>query len=398
MSLFATYTSQEFNNLPFLGASNKALEASSGREALFSDLKVLFARYGVIDRFGITLVHRHFDLNQNEVLVESNGTTMPWTTTGLRDEDGTIRPHSWAVLRGRLMPFEFYFEPNFASPELSSLDYFSGVDPGFFDEFKSLLQLQNLDTNLGICLLSRCPEPQIELTRERANITFNVSQDEFRSAQDGFIDVVWGCTDAIPGIVAFKKCKKTNSTSSKEQHLIFNQQMDPEAIVNSPERGFLAHLAPCIPRYPYGGKDQYVQYFEKMQYQWFCDPGNVSSFAERDFLNEIQQDGDGPFSRWTSYDATLGLLLVRLVKSLTHEIVANVFDMILVEAVQPMGMTREIAPGRSQYWPSAVLEIAYSETQSKLQSDVRFWLRSSGGDVGVVFTLNIDSGQSRITI
>lgn len=45
--------------------------------------------------------------------------------------------------------------------------------------------------------------------------------------------------------------------------------------------------------------------------------------------------------------------------------------------------------GRSDDRPSVVLEISFSETQSKLMSDVRFWLHESDGDVKIVLTLNI---------
>ncbi|KAL4786393.1 hypothetical protein BJX76DRAFT_346239 [Aspergillus varians] len=209
--------------------------------------------------------------------------------------------------------------------------------------------------------------------------------------------------------------------------------IDPEAIVNSPERGFLGHLAPSVLQYPYQGKDQYVQYFERMCNQLLDNPRNTPScflvtsipepVAERDFLSEIE--GNSPFSRWISYDATLDLLLVRMCKSPAHEFAAGVFDTILFEAIEPTGMTRHhldpfngttcysaegrkeadrawlpvrVPRGRSRYWPSAVLEVAYSETQSKLLSDARFWLRGSGGDVGVVFALNINRVQPRITI
>ncbi|KAL2819550.1 hypothetical protein BDW59DRAFT_151341 [Aspergillus cavernicola] len=224
MALFDEYAAEKFNNLPFLGESSKAFQAIGDKEALFSDLKALFVRYGVTDLFGLTLVHRHFDVNENELLVESNGTTMPWTvldSASFYDDDGTITPQSWAFLRGRLMPFEFFFEPSFSSPKDPSLDPFSGIDSAFFREFESLLQQRHLDRTLGLSLLPRCPEPQIEITRERANLTFNISEDKFRNAPGEFTDVVWKCTEAIPGVVEFKptkKCKKVTTTSSKVAH------------------------------------------------------------------------------------------------------------------------------------------------------------------------------------
>ena len=44
------------------------------------------------------------------------------------------------------------------------------------------------------------------------------------------------------------------------------------------------------------------------------------------------------------------------------------------------------------------MEITYSETESKLGSGVRFWMRASGGDVKVVLTLRINRQQPKIRI
>ncbi|KAL4755141.1 hypothetical protein BDW72DRAFT_164194 [Aspergillus terricola var. indicus] len=52
---------------------------------------------------------------------------------------------------------------------------------------------------------------------------------------------------------------------------------------------------------------------------------------------------------------------------------------------------------RSRDWPSAVLEVAFSETQSKLQSDDRYWQRASAGEVRIVFALCIGPARQRET-
>ncbi|KAL3438874.1 hypothetical protein BDV09DRAFT_158818 [Aspergillus tetrazonus] len=224
MVLFDKYSAEKFNRLPFLSESSEALQSVGDKGALFSDLNALFVRYGVTDLLGLTLVHRHFDVNEDELLVECNGTTTPWTvpdSVSLCVDDGTIKPQSWAFLHGRLMPFEFFFEPSFSSTGVPSPDPLSGVDSAFFHEFESLLQQRHLDRTLGLCLLSRCPEPQIEITRERANITFNVNEGNYRSVKGEFTDVVWACAEAGPGDGEFKgtkKCKKVATTSSKAAH------------------------------------------------------------------------------------------------------------------------------------------------------------------------------------
>ena len=55
-------------------------------------------------------------------------------------------------------------------------------------------------------------------------------------------------------------------------------------------------------------------------------------------------------------------------------------------------------PGHDRKWPTVVLEVAVSESQSKLQSDVRFWLREGQEKVKLVFTLAVDRNSPKITI
>ena len=54
--------------------------------------------------------------------------------------------------------------------------------------------------------------------------------------------------------------------------------------------------------------------------------------------------------------------------------------------------------GRDRNWPTVVLEVAVSESQSKIQSDVRFWSWKSQDKVSLVFTLTVDRQNPRIVI
>lgn len=113
-----------------------------------------------------------------------------------------------------------------------------------------------------------------------------------------------------------------------------------------------------------------------------------------------------------------------MTKSPAHETASMTFYNIFMEAVEPTGLKRSLKEigsathfaslgakepdqawrpqrlpsNRSRDWPSVVMEIAYSETESKLGSDVRFWMRASGGDVRVVLTLRINRQQPKIRI
>lgn len=56
--------------------------------ALFGSI---FVKHGVTSKFGLAMVHRHFDITENEVLVEtlndqkSVSVTSPWIIKGIRN-------------------------------------------------------------------------------------------------------------------------------------------------------------------------------------------------------------------------------------------------------------------------------------------------------------------------
>lgn len=126
---------------------------------------------------------------------------------------------------------------------------------------------------------------------------------------------------------------------------------------------------------------------------------------------------------WSSFSAAENLLLVRMM-TYEHSAALGVFGNALIQALGSMGLglalqtysgatikgeekskqddsgwsPKRPPPGRDRKWPTTVLEVAVSESQSKLQSDVRFWLRESQGKVKLVFTLAVDCESPNITI
>lgn len=182
---------------------------------------------------------------------------------------------------------------------------------------------------------------------------------------------------------------------------------DPESTVNEPGRGFLGHLASFIQRYPYRGRQQFLVDFEAERHrhrtdtsghvsEWFLLTGVDNHIFQREFIDPVDQNT--PWTSWNSYDAHLQWLLVRMTKSPAHETASMTFHSIFMEAVEPIGLKRSLKgigstthfaslgakepdqawrPQRlpsnhSRDWPSVVMEIAYSEIESKLGSDVRF--------------------------
>jgi len=61
-------TSETWNDLPDIDAVEKRAD---GDQAVFADLREVLMRHNAIDRFGVFLLHKHFHMAEDEVLVES---------------------------------------------------------------------------------------------------------------------------------------------------------------------------------------------------------------------------------------------------------------------------------------------------------------------------------------
>lgn len=110
-----------------------------------------------------------------------------------------------------------------------------------------------------------------------------------------------------------------------------------------------------------------------------------------------------------------GRILIVRMRTLSHERPKFQFDRLLITKLNNMGLgdkidgrvgaavqgtTRTKAPdcsyaprplpaGRSDKWPSIVVEIGYSESPRKLESDAKWWLEESGGDVQLALAIHI---------
>ncbi|KAL4807861.1 hypothetical protein BDV18DRAFT_159071 [Aspergillus unguis] len=196
-----------------------------------------------------------------------------------------------------------------------------------------------------------------------------------------------------------------------------NPGIQATELINDPGPGFLGHLTPstAIRHYEYRGTKQYLQDFQTEVTRYHSD--TTSTASEWFLLTNIDistlkkhfsepTDDCSPFTRWSSYDAALNLLLVRQWNAAFHEVASRTFGLILDEAtkIRPrhdlvrIGSTTNYAGMGNKSPDGVVLEVADEETRMKLLSDVRYWMRASGGDVKVVFTLCVGRQRPGITI
>ena len=76
----ATALTHTFNDLPDVDSVPPLSDADV---ACLRDVREVLERHGRLQRFGVVLLHKHFDLSTDEILLE---------TTDIRDRVQTIRP------------------------------------------------------------------------------------------------------------------------------------------------------------------------------------------------------------------------------------------------------------------------------------------------------------------
>ncbi|KAJ5677529.1 uncharacterized protein N7477_003162 [Penicillium maclennaniae] len=118
------------------------------------------------ERYGISLLHKHFSMEANQRLVDYRNVSAPWT---VNDKDfmvpkyeGFIVPRTFRFFNGNLAPFEFGF--SFSS-------FHGNYDLEFFERLSRLLHDHNLENMLGVRFLDTFdPKLSVEVTEGKTNL------------------------------------------------------------------------------------------------------------------------------------------------------------------------------------------------------------------------------------
>ena len=169
MDLSKPYNSAAFCSLSSLYDANKYFEDHDGLSAVENHLKPLFLNHGVVDKFGVALVHRHFDLDDGKVLVEKDLTTTPWRVgASFEKHGGNVIPSSWFYSDDNPTPYEFNFVPfsKEIPPRLEDHRH-------FVEEFFNIVKQHGLQKVIGLRRSFGCdPAQMLECTEGDTNILF----------------------------------------------------------------------------------------------------------------------------------------------------------------------------------------------------------------------------------
>ena len=186
-SLLLPYSTQLFNDLPDLHTAQQIFLSRGGMKMIDHLFMPIIEKHGLEAQLGVGLVHRHFDLRDDEKLVEFNSISIPWANQQGDDySGGEIIPHAWAIHQGKLFPYEFYF-----SPLGKDAPFDFGAISNFLSDFMQAIEENALEKCISLRLLPyEGFTGALEFTNGRANINLTPTQVP-EDGWDGTTETTW---------------------------------------------------------------------------------------------------------------------------------------------------------------------------------------------------------------
>lgn len=150
--MLASYSSQVFDSLnDFETAKLELFEA----EKILPQIGNLICEYNLYEKFGVCLLHKHFNLSANEILVEVVGKNKSDSQPVFYDNQSNLMPHTWKVHKLTdgsltLYPLEFVDSSN---NNFNSVITVSDLE--FFRHIASKLSKLKMTETFGITMLHR---------------------------------------------------------------------------------------------------------------------------------------------------------------------------------------------------------------------------------------------------
>ena len=222
------------NSIPDIMDSVMQFQATNVSGLLMQEVGQTFLKHQVHSTLGVTLVHRHFDLAQHEMLVNIGNVALPCATHQVASAL-TANPSSWCFSKEGLMPYEFTHR----SAHVSVDDYHM---QGFLADCLAILEKHRANHILGLCTLDGVPAesdaPSLEFSSGRANITLPF---DVHASEGGAADAMWQIEQGMfeirqnyrpvslfrwadlfagkgPRLVAFAQCKARCKTGPNTGH------------------------------------------------------------------------------------------------------------------------------------------------------------------------------------
>lgn len=208
-----------------------------------------------------------------------------------------------------------------------------------------------------------------------------------------------------------------------------NRSMDRDSYDLDLDGTFLKDLPPSIRRHTYHGEQQFFDILESEFSRFESSPSDTSEFilfhANKETIETLfnPPNEETPIAKLcTAFNTEEHLFLIAM-PSNPHTAASNAVNTLLLHSLMPMELSLSLrgyagadvkgSSGGKQPdygWgprrrprgrpdsPSVTLEVAYSESESKLNSDVRFWLNPGEGNANLCLTLRIHRSCPEVRI
>ncbi|MBD2303175.1 glycerol-3-phosphate ABC transporter substrate-binding protein [Nostoc sp. FACHB-190] len=167
--MLAEYSSEVFSKLrDFDTAKTKLLEV----EKILPELGCIIRKYDLQEKIGICLLHKHFNIDETERLVENFQDGKFYSRPVKYNNELCLVPHTWKleILSNNVFnwyPLEFGYRNNLDLPIIDNLD--------FFVEMSLTLSTLNMEDTFGVTVLHRD-----FITLDRDEILIETSDDSQR--------------------------------------------------------------------------------------------------------------------------------------------------------------------------------------------------------------------------
>jgi hypothetical protein len=144
-----------YNLLPDVETADGEL-SRRGRELLLETLGDVIRKHALGHCFGIRLLHRHNELDGDEIMVEAEehdsaiGYSLTTIATASAYVTATIQPNGWQYHGGQYVPLEWSTDA-----EVTAVPEALARFPHFFADFAEALEREDVSFLLGPCVISR---------------------------------------------------------------------------------------------------------------------------------------------------------------------------------------------------------------------------------------------------
>lgn len=149
-----------YNSLPSIEDASRDFKLNGGADHLLRDIREIILRHGPADTWGVQLLHKHFEIGLNEMLVSFGTVSVPVSSQKMDDNTTShISGSSWMWTCEGPTPYEFAFAQDEAK-----------ISPELLSEGFTCLQASDLSQLLGLVYLPHTAGG-LEYTEGHANIT-----------------------------------------------------------------------------------------------------------------------------------------------------------------------------------------------------------------------------------